>query len=277
MMQTIWIQQMVEARFFDALHTNGIAKALAECIEANHTPFYMPQVVDARIGAAKDSPIIRKWWTTPSVCVTGKSKGGHKVVVYAHVPNYFSDPANIKTARKAGLRNGAGIMPELEFYALLDREDNRTVFVVDYATLRATPASVVNAVSKAHKHPQTIPFLGGKERAEQYLATHAEVYGSRIVIWHSDDLDENPRGRLLFLGDDGDSLGLICSNSLDHRGRFLGMGATERRENGLVREAHARNGTAPDLEAVLGKLDHLLAPAIRDRAREELAPLYRKQ
>ncbi|MBI5398787.1 hypothetical protein HZB03_04955, partial [Candidatus Woesearchaeota archaeon] len=108
--------QMVEAQFFEALQANGVETALDECIKAKHNPLYIPEVADARIAAAKDSPLFQNWLTTPSVRVTGKSKGGKKVVVYGHVPNYFSNPSNIRKAREAGLRNGAGIMPEPEFY-----------------------------------------------------------------------------------------------------------------------------------------------------------------
>ncbi|MBI4738426.1 hypothetical protein HY772_02500 [Candidatus Woesearchaeota archaeon] len=251
--------RMIRARLFEALRANGIETALAECIEAKHYPLYMPQVVDARIGAAKDSPLFQNWWTTPSVRVTGKSRGGHNVVAYAHVPNYFSDPLNIKTAREAGLRNGAGIMPVPDFYALLEREDNKTVFVVDYDTLCNAESDVIS-VSAALKHPQTIPFLGGRERAEQYLAKHAEVYGKNIGIWYSDDLEENPRGRFLFLGYGSGGLGGYVD--LNNCGRFVGVVAAEPRERYLVREAHARGGESPYRvpAAVVGpRLEDLIA------------------
>ncbi|MBI4738067.1 hypothetical protein HY772_00615 [Candidatus Woesearchaeota archaeon] len=269
MAQEIIIPQtrMIKARLFEALQVNGIETALAACIEAKHYPLYMPQVVDARIGAAKDSPLFQNWWTTPSVRVTGKSKGGKAVVVYGHNPNYFSDPANIKKAREEGLRYGAGIMPVPDFYALLDREDGKTVFVVDYDKLRAAESDLVS-VSDALEHPQTIPFLGGRERAEQYLAKHVQVYGSRIGIWHSDDLDEKPRGRLLFLGY-GEGDGLI-GDYLDDSGCFVGVWAAEARECGLVREAPRKNAasvysvnarTGPTMDELLTDAKVFVAPA----------------
>ncbi|MBI5398325.1 hypothetical protein HZB03_02575 [Candidatus Woesearchaeota archaeon] len=245
MSQEILIPQtrMIKARLFEAFQANGLEAALEACIEAKHTPLYMPEVVDERIAAAEDSPLFQNWLTTPSVRVTGKSKGGNKVVVYGHVPNYFSNPSNIRKAREAGLRNGAGIMPEPEFYTLLDREDGKIVFVVDYDRLRKSNSDVIS-VDDALQHPQTIPFLGGKERAEQYLVKHKAVYSKNIGIWHSDDLDEKPLGRLLFLGYYG-NYGLYGGSVLYYFGRFLGVGAAEPREDGLVREAHACGRESP--------------------------------
>ena len=82
-------------------------------------------------------------------------------------------------------------------------------------------------VAQALEHPQTIPFLGGRARAEQYLQRHKEVKGNRIGIWHSADLADEPLGSLLFLGDycNDALLGIDLINSY---GRFLGVrGANE--------------------------------------------------
>lgn len=233
---------------------DGLEKALAECLEAGYDPLFIPQIVDTRIryciirertkddiwndsywnnacspvtrtGSKVNTVIVynevgRNSYTTPSVCVTGRTKGGKAVVVYAHVPNYFSDPANITVARKAGLVRGTAKMPLKKFYQLLEMEDGKNVFVVDYYLLRASHSGIVQVVD-AMKHPLTIPFLGGKERAEKYLAKHIPFYGDTIAIRHRDDLTDSPQARMLQLGDLG-SNGLLGSTDIDGIGCFLG-------------------------------------------------------
>jgi len=227
---------MTEAQSFEALETNGVEKALTQCLEAGYTHLFIPQVADSRICASVNDYVVQNWFSTPSVRVTGRSKGGKAVVVYGHVPNHFSNPANIKVAREAGLVNGAGKMPLLDFYNLLELEDGENVSVVDYNTLRSSESGVIK-VNKAMKHPQTIPFLGGKDRAERYLAKHNEFYGDSIGIWHSDDLGDVPQGRPLFVFD---YLGLY-GGSLNYVGRVLGVVAAEPHK-AVVREAQRENG-----------------------------------
>ncbi len=235
----ILIPIMAEAKPFEALETNGVEKALAQCLEAGYTPLFMPQVADGRILASPNDYIVQNWFTTQSVRVTGKSKGGNAVVVYAHVPNYFSDPANIKASREAGLVNGAGKMPLQDFHNLLELEDGQNVYVVDHNVLRSSESGVVK-VSKAMKHPQTIPFLGGQDRAGKYLAKHKEFYGDTIGIWHCDDLGDAPQGRPLFAGD-GCNFGFVGYVILDFSGCVLGVVAAEPHK-ALVREAQPENG-----------------------------------
>jgi len=235
----ILIPIVVEAKPFEALETNGIEKALTQCLEAGYSPLFMPQVVDGRIFASPTDYIAQHWFTTPSVRVTGRSRGGNAVVVYAHVPNPFSNPANIKIAREAGLVNGAGKIPLQDFYNLLELEDGQRVYVVDHKTLQSSESGVIE-VSKAMKHPQTIPFLGGQDRAEKYLAKHEEFYGDTIGIWHSDDLGDVPQGRPLFVGY-GCNFGLV-GDYLDGSGRVLGVVAAEPPHKGVVREAPRENG-----------------------------------
>ncbi len=217
MSEKILIPTFVEAEPFEKLEVNGIEKALRDCYKAKAEPVYMPQLVDARISASKESPVWR-WYTTPSVLVTGKSKQGNQVVVYGHVPNYFSKPNNVAKAVGKGLLNGAGKMPPREFYKLLDLEDKEKVFVVDYNTLRNAPSGIID-VAQALEHPQTIPFLGGQARAEQYLQKHQQVYNTtKINVWHCDDLADEPRWRVLLL--DGS---LYALSHLSSGGRFLGI------------------------------------------------------
>ena len=249
----ILVPIMTEAKPFEALGINGVEKALTQCLDAGYNPLFMPQIADGRILSSANDYIVQNWFATPSVRVTGKSKGGNAVVVYAHVPNYFSNPANIKVARETGLVDGAGKMPLQDFYNLLDLEDSQSVYVVDYNTLLNSESGVIK-VSEAMKHPQTIPFLGGQERAEKYLAKHKEFYGKTIGIWHFDDLGHVPQGRPLFVGNNYNN-GLDGDNDINNNGggRFLGVVATEPHK-AVVREAQRENGTTPDLEAVMGKL-----------------------
>ncbi len=221
MSDKILIPTFVEAEQFEKFEVNGIEKALLDCYKAQCWPVYMPLLVDARINSPKESPVW-KWHTTPSVRVTGKTKQGNAVVVYAHVPNYFSKPNNIAKAVNEGLRNGAGKIPQREFYKLLVLEDKENVFVVDYNKMKNSSSEVID-VAQALKHQQTVPFLGGQTRAEQYLQKHQQVYNtSKIRVWHCDDLADEPRGRVLFLGS-GRGSNIDADDFLGSYGRFLGI------------------------------------------------------
>ncbi len=218
------IRRTVEAREFYADRTD---KALRDCLSQTEEapqgcePLYMPEIIDARIESPKDSRIWEIWWTAPSIRATGRTKQGKEYVVYAHVPNYFSHPENIEEEIKSN-RNGAGIMSRDEFQRLLDLKDDKSVFVIDYETLKKSFSGLIK-LKDALKHPPTIPFLGGKERAKRYLDRHEEVYEDRIGIWHSDDLAEEPLASLLFVGDNyysglGGNYYILYGN-----GHFLGV------------------------------------------------------
>ena len=236
----------------------NMALALEECQNGNHRAMFAPEFADARIEG--------KFWndcfTTPSLMATGKTRQGNAVVVYAHVPNYFSNPENIRNAIKYGLKNGAGIMPEPEFQRLLGLE-GEGVFVVDYKTLKKSSSGII-PVEKALEHPQTIPFLGGEDRAEKYLAKYKEEKDSSIEILHSDDLNEAPVGRLLGFGSCDSSLGLYGSSSLDNDGCFVRVRNdvvksaegdakkielyTPKQVQSLVKKALHKEGISGDLE-----------------------------
>lgn len=221
MSNKILIPTFVEAESFEKLDLDGVEKALQACYKTKCDPVYMPQLVDARIAAPKESQIW-KWHTTPSVRVTGKTKQGNPVVVYGHVPNYFSKPANAAKAVGEGLHDGVGRMPPKDFYKLLDLEDKQNVFVVDYTKLRNAPSGVIE-VAQALEHPQVVLFLGGQERAEQYLQKHQQVYNAtKIGVWHCDDLADGPLGRALVLGG-GHGLDLLADYHLNYSARFLGI------------------------------------------------------
>ncbi len=241
---------VVEAELIEG---NTVETALRKLLEDGFAPVYMPEIIDGRIRhGPEDAPENWGWLTAPSIKATGWTKAGIPVVIYAHVQNYFSDPDNIAQAVSRRLVNGAGIMPDEEFYRLVDLAKaqqgklNQRVFLADYDALKRAPSGVV-AVKDALQHPQTIPFLGGQKRAEQYLIRHEQVLGNRIGIWHVDDLigqanqgDVNV-GRVLRVG--GYGRGLVASDYLTDYARFA-----------VVRQAVAvgAGGAAPrSLEAIL--------------------------
>ncbi len=220
--QIVW-KVVSKGRPFYAKGIYGVADSLKACSDAGYQPLFMPKLAMARADAERDSRLWKTWFLAPSVRVTGRSRQGNPVVAYAHVPTSLSDPANIRNLiDKNALVDGAGPMPEEEFYGLLDQEGNR-VFVVDYNRLRGSVSEVVK-VDEALSHPQTVPFLGGEQIAQAYLAKHKDVYRKDIGIWHSDDLKDKPMGRVLCLG-----YGYFCSgglygdDSLDGSGRVLGV------------------------------------------------------
>lgn len=237
---------------------SNLTTALENCLEAGYKPMFMPELADARINgkAAWD-----KWYSTPSVRATGITKQGSKVVVYAHIDNPFSNPANIRKNVEQGLVNGAGIMLQDDFQKLLDAEDNKRVFVLDYNTLKNSGSGVVS-IDSALEHPQTIPFLGGRDRAEAYLAKYKEAYNTdKIGVWHSDDLKDSPMGRLIFAGS-VDSGGLNGNGGLSVGGRFLGV------RNKKVCEADTQKIVMPNLDKIL-KYSRTFVPKYAQREYEK--------
>ncbi len=222
-------KKVFEGRVFEKLEANGVELALGECQSLGFEPVFTPELIDARLYAKVGDYVLNNWFTTPSLIATGRGissnvskKGGSPFVVVAHVPNYFSDAGNIRANRLQGLiKNGAGVLPQSEFQRLLDLKDDQHVFVVDYETWTNASNGLIK-VSKALSHPQVIPFLGGEDRAKLYLKKHQEVYGDNIGVWHVDDLDVQPRGRLSFVGNDCGN-GLDGSNHVNYFGRVVGV------------------------------------------------------
>jgi len=204
----------------EEFYSDNLVVALSNS-RKQHNPLFMPSLIDARINSPKGARFWQNRYDSVSARITGKTKAGNAVVVYAHKPNYLSDPKNIEKAKKLGLVNGAGIVPQNKFQRLLDLEDGSNVFVVDNNILNNSTNGVV-AIKDALKHPQTIPFIGSEERAEAYLKRFEEVYGNKIGIWYYNDLGEQPLGRLLSVGDDCDD-GLGGDRGLDGDGRFVGV------------------------------------------------------
>jgi hypothetical protein len=203
-------------------YANNIPDAMQNCINAGQRMLFAPEIAELRIAAGPKHMIITKWWTTASLIATGWSRQNKAVVVFAHVPHYFSDPQNVRNVLK-NLVEGAGELSKSEFLRLLDLEDSKKVFVVDYSTLIKAGSSTF-AVSKALAHPQTIPFIGGEELAQKYLEKHKQVYGDNISIyyWKNDSRKNQYLGRLLFFGSSCYG-NLSGSFNLDNLGRLCGV------------------------------------------------------
>lgn len=182
----------------------------------------MPELVDAKIAPICNDYLWQNGFTQPSIIVTGRNRAGKAVVVYSHQSNYFSNLENLKKVYQDGLVNGAGNMPQDEFLKLLGLEDEKTVFVRDHQELINAGSGDIK-VSKALAHPMTVPFLGGKERAEQYLDAFSKKIGSKIYIGINDDLGEVPKGRWLGLGNGYISDYLDGYYGFGSSGRVLGV------------------------------------------------------
>ena len=212
------VKGFVDGKIF---YDGSLVSALEEC-SGEHRALFMSELVDARILSDEGSVFWQKGFNSQSVVVTGRTKGGSAVVVYGHVPSYFSDPANIRRSKERSLEDGAGYFPQKEFDRLLDLEDSKGVFVVDYERLKSSVSGVIG-VSEALDHPMVVPFLGGQERAELYLRRHEQVVGSMIGVYHVDDLRDTPVGRLLLVNSSNGNGGLDGCGDLYKYGRFVGV------------------------------------------------------
>ena len=258
------IIQIPRIGFIEAVefYNSDVRVALANCIASGKQPMFMPEIADARIALSKYSRIWKLGYSAPSIMTIGKTKQGNAVVVYAHVPHYFSNPHNLKKVIKQKLFFGD--MPQKEFQRLLDIEDCKRVFVVDYKYLNSKQGVV--DVSKALKHPHIIPFFGGESRAEAYLKKHEKVKGKTIGIWYSTELIDKPNAYCLFLGrgyigDSGDTADFYGN------GRFLG--STEKTDFRNATEAKSIN-----LEKMLIIAKKYSPNITHDALKKEMQKLY---
>ncbi|MFH1637732.1 MAG: hypothetical protein ABIB71_04890 [Candidatus Woesearchaeota archaeon] len=194
------IQKVIE-QDTKSFYGKDIPVALEVCLSKGYRSMFMPELIDVRIDKDKSHEVWRNRYTTVSAIVTGFGKDGKKKVVYAHCDNFLCNPENIREAinhpdfRK---NNRGAVFPKEEFYRLVRMEDNKSVFVVDYDKLRKFDNGEIY-VRDALRHPMVIPFIGGEERARQYLEKHEEVCGKKIGVRHTGDFRDEPIGRLAFL------------------------------------------------------------------------------
>ena len=184
-------------------YAGSYADALALCEAGGMRGLYMPEVAQARIDGFA---LWDRFYDSLSFRVTGKSKG-EPFVLYVHTEHPLATAEGVRTAKVKGLVNGALHFPKDAFEQLLERDGERApdgtycVKNVSYKTLIKSSSGVIS-VDDALEHPQTVPFLGSEERAEQYLKKFRNVHGQNIGIWHRDDLiDNGPLARPLVVGD----------------------------------------------------------------------------
>ena len=239
-------------------HYNPDFAVALETAQKARRVLFMPEIADAKIN---DDSLWREWYSSVSLRATGRTKQGTPVVVYAHVPNFYSNPENIRQAKAQGLINGAGVLPEDEFQRLLSLE-GQGVFVVDYKALKNSQSDVI-PVERALEHPQVIPFLGGLERAERYLAKHKEIVGNTIGVCHNDDLQEQPVARPLLFGGCYDLL--YADGGFGSVGHFLGV---------QLNDAEGIAKKVPTLEDIIAVTYSLVPEVLHGKLREDLGRLY---
>ena len=191
-------------------YAENYADALAFCEAGGMRGLYMPEVAQARI--VGEAPWNR-FYDSLSLRVTGKRKG-KPFVLYVHTEHPLTTAEGVRTAKVKGLVNGALHFPQDAFEQLLERDGERApdgtylVKMVGYDKLKKSLSGVIS-VDDALEHPQTVPFLGSEERAEQYLKKFRNVHGQNIGIWHCEDLiDNGPLARPLVVGG-GYDVGLL--------------------------------------------------------------------
>lgn len=198
--------------------------ALENSQKDGFSALFMPKLIDLRTKYPENKKLWNNWYFTPSIKATGTTNQGSEVVVYVHKENYFSDPNNLREATKKGLVKGARKLPQKEFQKYVDEDGiedkngNRLVWVIPYQTLKSSSRSGGVSIDEAFEHPQTIPFLGGEQRAIAYFGVIKQIFKHTMSLWHSDDLSEEALARFLVVSYDC-SIGLDGYNLIG--GRFI--------------------------------------------------------
>lgn len=121
----------------------NLASALENCENSNYKALFVPEIVELSLRCGRGFKIAsRNLYSekpsleghirlfdefgelnistcTPSMRIVGTTKTGNKVVAFTHIPNYCSNPSNMKKNMKNNLR-GDIKMPKREFYNILD-------------------------------------------------------------------------------------------------------------------------------------------------------------
>jgi hypothetical protein len=218
-------------------YNEKIAAALEDCQNGGYRALFIPELVDARPESLKESEIWMLPYSSQILRAAGTTRQGNNVVIYAHVENYFSKPENIGRNLHIYV-NGPQPIPTEEFERLLGMEDGARVYVID----DSAPTEIrrgIPSIEEALKNVHTIPFFGGRERAEAYLHRLTRDYVGSIEQWYFDsdlkklrrpikdwadclEFHNNVWGQLLFLGSSPiNSLGGLSFQ--DNVGRFIGV------------------------------------------------------
>ena len=200
--------------------------AIGLCLK-EHRVSTMPEIIDIKIENQLNSKLWQHLYSSASMKAIGKNRAGNRVIVYSHLrDNLFANPRGILEAIDRRLVKGAGKIPSIDFYRLVeldelkDENGNRLVWVLDYDNRRGVKKTF--SIEETLEDPETIPFLGGEERAERYLQLHKEIYGERLMLNHSNEFKDENIGWLLYLGNFYIK-GLFSNYPLDSSGHFLGI------------------------------------------------------
>ncbi|MAG48095.1 hypothetical protein CL617_05820 [archaeon] len=216
-------------------YDKGMSKALAYLQSEGYTALFIPQLADIRIESNIDSKIWQNEYASTSLVVTGRYKDDGKATspvetLFVHVPHFLSNSKNLIRAirdRKARTEDmwpkhrGAVKVPQEEYDRLRGMVNDENIFVVNHRTLVENNYDSLH-IDDALEHPQTIPFLGGEERAIKYLKKYSNL-SDRITIMYGEDLPEEPMGRFLFLGSNNKVASLSAINCFYNPGRFIGV------------------------------------------------------
>lgn len=211
----------------------GWVQAYQDCQTKGFKQLTMPEQIEARIAAPDDSPLWQKWNDTISMKLTGRTRssnvsrnGGTPVVAFYHGPLQISLKYIQQQIQENQLVHGALRITLKQFDAMLQQCSPENV--IDYQTLKSSRSGKVS-LTAALDHPQTVPFIGSRERAETYLSRFAQVYNTEeIGISHYDDLSnyQSSLMRPLCLGYDY-YIGLAADNGFESAGRFFGVRALQ--------------------------------------------------
>ncbi|GEM_PF-6980063 len=243
--------------------------AFTSCFENNCTPAYMPELLCFKIQAPAQSNLWNgQFYTTASLMITGRSRKGLPLVAFTHTKNPLNNAAKINETIALGLVNGAGMLSNHEFYKILEQQDDKTVFVLDYNTLYDSPRGEIS-LATALSHPFVIPFCGGQKYAEQYLKKYKQITQRYTInLTYGDDAYLRPLARLLYLSIDGSFDGLA---SIESSNNLLGL-KTDR----LFTSREKSTSNLP-LETLIQLAQKYIAPIVLTQYEAELRDAYGTQ
>jgi hypothetical protein len=193
-------------------------------------PQYAPEVAAVK-SRSEANPLWHAHCDTLSLHVTGRTRAGSHVVVYAHLSHPLTTPREIEGAKRRGMYCGAVALDDYVFQRLVSLEGHRDsqwqqrVWVVDHHALQScAQGRLPLRIDDLLAHPAIVPTLGGEKQAERYLLTYQNVFpDSPIGVWRPDDYDPaTPWARLITLGG-GTGGGYIGTTGFNTNGMFLSV------------------------------------------------------
>lgn len=178
-------------------------EALEQCLNEGYTPLYAPSIVLKKIEEGKDSQMWHNYYTTPSVLITTKTKGGKGVVIIAHVLTSSCKPERLRTDLKRGLFDGAFIVEKEECFSLLEREDKENVYVLNFSKYCHSGFGFMK-VKKAQTDIKIEPFFGtSKGLIDEYFHIYSTLFGDAFEINHypiDEPKDDFGLARYIYIG-----------------------------------------------------------------------------